>query len=48
LSQAATASPSPSWGLVTPRWSMAGHGGASAVSMAGLPGSSGWVFVGPP
>src|SRR6266508_133155 len=31
-----------------PRWSIAGLAAASAASIAGLPGSSAWVCVGPP
>ena len=48
LSHAAPALPSPSCGRGIPRWSVGPHGPGSAVSMAGLPGSSGWVWVKPP
>ena len=35
-------------GLVTPRWSVSGQEALSPASMAGLPGSSAWVSMGPP
>src|SRR5215217_5756510 len=37
-----------SWLRVTPRWSMSGHQFVLAASIAGLPGSSACVKVGPP
>ena len=36
--------PSP-WGRPVPRWSAAGHGPDGAVSIAGLPASSAWVWT---
>jgi len=35
------------WGRAMPRWSVAGQATLSPASMAGLPGSSAWVKVGP-
>ena len=35
-------------GRVTPRWSVVGQSAAFAASIAGLPGSRAWVWVGPP
>src|SRR5215204_1664756 len=51
MSQTGVASASPSWGLVTPRWSVSGGGQeveGGPLSMAGLSVSSAWVIVGPP
>src|SRR5437870_1766059 len=38
----------PPWGRETPRWSVEGQLASTAASMAGLPGSSAIVSVGPP
>src|SRR5687768_9807537 len=46
-STAPTSHPPP-WGRGTPRWSVAGHSAAFAVSRAGLPASGTCVGVGPP
>src|SRR5688572_8849210 len=53
ISQIAVPFPSPSTGRATPRWSRLFTGGAahtllSPASIAGLPGSRAWVWVGPP
>src|SRR5262245_14046292 len=48
MSQMAVGSAPPSTGRWNPRWSVAGHPTLVPASMAGLPGSSAWVSVGPP
>src|SRR5439155_18760473 len=49
ISQVAIPSPLPSSGRGKPRWSVAGGGQSSPpASIAGLPGNSAWVGVGPP
>jgi hypothetical protein len=48
MSQRTVPFPSPSRGLVTPRWSVAGQFVFDPRSMAGLPESSACVLVDPP
>ena len=48
MSHIASPSPSPSYGLGTPRWSMGGHWASSPASIAGLSSNRACVQVGPP